>query len=597
MADPIESLRSLASSGAVTSGTTLDQTAKTLTIRDADSSGSSSSGAESHDATTKYDLILPGGKTLSYPLGALYLLLIQKPSDSYVTYRSSCKKLGVEAVKVTEKKDVVAYFFGSAEAAAAAAASGDKAVEQEADEKDDKLDRDRDRDRDRRRRDKDSKEERRSGSRRDGKESSSARKERKRREAEAAAEAAAELRRSKKEKARAGMTNEQLMEGLDVVVDKRDGALGGELDKDEDGDDNAAGGAGGAAGDKDHDSVAALDDEDEAVDSTAAAVTAEEEEAERRQHAAIIASLSSEGFEVRDLDDAAIDADRPTVERITSLEIPVGNSASVLRCGAGVGDARRDFSRVLDLYLDTVRAEKDAAGYSGSGGDRKRPSSSSLSSSGRKDPKRSRHGTSGGGGSSGAAGNGRTPAKKPRPPNGPPIIVVPNAMTSPITLVNAADFFGSAQFVPRDVALKKAGGNASQLRKRGASVTVTHKVAPRLGGGEIEFEIVDNPSTKLQSPRDWDRVVAVVAQGAEWQFKSWQYSRPVDLFGRCFGFYIGIEGAPVPKELLQWNVKLGKVNRDKRGLDSVTYADFWNGLSEWMHVHKPEYLKMQQEEA
>lgn len=95
---------------------------------------------------------------------------------------------------------------------------------------------------------------------------------------------------------------------------------------------------------------------------------------------------------------------------------------------------------------------------------------------------------------------------------------------------------------------------------------------------------------KLKHSADWDRIVAVIPQGAEWQFKGWKYTQPVDIFSRTFGFYIGYEGAPVPKEVLNWNVKLNNVHRDKRGLDSVTFSNFWNSLDEWIAVHKPEYL-------
>ena len=172
---------------------------------------------------------------------------------------------------------------------------------------------------------------------------------------------------------------------------------------------------------------------------------------------------------------------------------------------------------------------------------------------------------------------------------GKPIIIVPNAMTSPITLINALQFFQHSKFEPRDIAIK------NQTGPKQSSLFVKRNVASRLGGGEVEYEIIDNPSRKLKSPADWDRVVAVIAQGAAWQFKGWGMVRgreatPVDIFSHSFGYYIGIEGAPVPKELLGWNVKKGNLSRDKRGLDSVVYANFWNNLDEWMSVHKRHYL-------
>ena len=46
----------------------------------------------------------------------------------------------------------------------------------------------------------------------------------------------------------------------------------------------------------------------------------------------------------------------------------------------------------------------------------------------------------------------------------------------------------------------------------------------------------------------------------------------------------------MPPDLKGWAVKNAFVNRDKRGLDQVAYASFWNGLDEWMRVRKPELL-------
>jgi parafibromin len=159
--------------------------------------------------------------------------------------------------------------------------------------------------------------------------------------------------------------------------------------------------------------------------------------------------------------------------------------------------------------------------------------------------------------------------KSDKKPVGKPLILIPNAMTSPITMINAKEFFGSAKFIPRDVQLKNG------VRKL-PSVTFSRRIAGRLGGHMVEYEVMDNPTTRLK-PHEWDRVVAVIPQGAAWQFKGWRYSNPVDIFNKSYGFYIGIEKTPIPKDLTGWRVKKGWLNRDKRSLDSVTHASFWNG--------------------
>ena len=193
---------------------------------------------------------------------------------------------------------------------------------------------------------------------------------------------------------------------------------------------------------------------------------------------------------------------------------------------------------------------------------------------------------------------------KPRPKVlGKPIIIVPNAMTSPITLINASLFFEKSTYQSRDSLVKQD----PSARQPSGMVPISRRISPRLGGGLVSYEIIDNPTMKL-SKDDWDRVVAVIAQGASWQFKGWKMRgttntttngsssdiSPVDVFSRCYGFYIGFEGSPVPQEVMGWNVKKGMLSKDKRGMDSVVAASFWHGLDEWMSVHKPEYVPLEE---
>ena len=252
-------------------------------------------------------------------------------------------------------------------------------------------------------------------------------------------------------------------------------------------------------------------------------------------------ALSAEGFDVTP---ELLEQSRPALDLIVPLEIPVGNSASILRPATAVD---RNFNRVLELYNETIK-----------------PSSSSKK--GKPHPKPN----------SQQQDRSFLVGKKP-------VIVLPKGMSTPITMANAYEFFANAKFVPRDASRK--------VQK--PPTTFTRKVATRLGGGVMEYELMDNPTTKLgKDAAEWQRIVAVIALGASWQFADWpgQYKEPVHLFGRTYGFYIGMEGDKVPAELEGWAVRKGKLNRDKRGMDSVCYASFWNGLDEWMAIHKPEML-------
>lgn len=247
-------------------------------------------------------------------------------------------------------------------------------------------------------------------------------------------------------------------------------------------------------------------------------------------------ALSAEGF------DLTPELIKESISNIVSLELPVGNSASILRPAPN-----RDFQRVLELYMETEKK------------------------------------------------------KKPQPPTTPkrahlvgkrPIIIIPKAMTSPVTMWNAHEFLANAKFVPRDIMIKKGATKAT------LQTIVRHKMDQRRGGGTLEFELMDNPTTKLGSNmNEWDRVVAVLSLGAGWQFADWPrgYKTPVDLFEKTFGFYIGLEGNKLPTDLSKWAVKTGFLSRDKRGLDSVCYANFWDGLEDRMVTKKPELLPQKEE--
>ncbi|CAJ1959320.1 unnamed protein product [Cylindrotheca closterium] len=265
----------------------------------------------------------------------------------------------------------------------------------------------------------------------------------------------------------------------------------------------------------------------------------EKKEAEQSE---LYQALSPEGFEVTpDL----LQENSEICQSIQANEIPVGNSASILK-----GSTEKDLSPVLKLYLDTMQPSKKMAAKQARIQDKAKRS------------------------------------WRPYLVGKKPVIILPKGMTSPLTMTNAHEFFGKSLFVPRDVMMKR-GASA-----RNAPTTFSRKLSQRLGGGMVEYELMDNPKSKLPTAKDWERVVAVVALGHGWQFKDWPgiYSNPVHLFAKTFGFYVGMEGAKIPQEIPQWSVVRQTLNRDKRGLDSVTYASFWNGLEEFMTIHKPEML-------
>ena len=437
--------------------------------------------------------VVRGDKSCRYSVGSIVLQLLDV-NQSLLAYRKACKKHRVkDAVKASDKTDVLAFFSaaGGEAVVAAAAPAADPAPAAAAPPRaasssappppSGGRDRDRERHHDRKRH--------RSSSERDKHRRDS--KKRDHRSRSSSRHASTDHRREKTHKA---IDPKMLFSNLSVVVAKRE-------------------------------------------------IKAKRDAEQAKLHDA----LSTEGF--GSVPPEALAAAH--AKDWMSHEIPVGNSASILKAGAG-----KDLSEFLKLYNDVMSAK-------------------SSSSSGR-------------GSSSGAASaNGKHKSWRSYLVKQKPIIVLPKGMTAPITLVNGHRFLGESRFVPRDTMQKEL-----RRTRQAPKTSFKRKVHARLGGRELEYELMDNPRSKLHTRKDWDRVVAVVALGQAWQFKDWPdfYSNPVTLFEKVFGFYIGMEGDNVSKELLGWQVTRAKLNRDKRGLDSVAYASFWNALDNWMAIHKPELL-------
>jgi parafibromin len=437
-------------------------------------------------------------KSCQYTLVSLYLQ-IRDADQKVMDYRNACKQYNVsDPVKTLDKALVVSYFLGSTDSTSApmdmedaapenAAATTEKSVSLAVD--DDTALADSQQRLDAHRKHKEDRKREKERHARDKHARDKHHKHKSRRD-KPSHEAAAK----KKPKL---VTNEELFSNLNVVVDKRQ------------------------------------------VGATTSIVTLDANDDD-----ALTRALSADGFVVTP---ELLEASRDATRRIVSHEIPMGNSASILRAA----NPRRNLSRVLELFNE---AWNPASAHNKRGG---RP----------------------------------RPPPPPMPGTGPktylmgkkPVIVVPKSMTAPLTLMNAHAFFAQAQFVPRQVSIQQLGPQRTPL------TTFTRTI----GGMPLEYEIVDNPTTKLgPNPKEWERIVAVVVLGQSWQFKDWlgKYSDPTFLFAHSFGFFVRMEGDKIPPDIPQWAVKQAQLNRDKRSLDSVTFAHFWNGLDEWMSVHKRELL-------
>lgn len=112
---------------------------------------------------------------------------------------------------------------------------------------------------------------------------------------------------------------------------------------------------------------------------------------------------------------------------------------------------------------------------------------------------------------------------------GVPIILVPSAFQTLITIYNVKEFLEDGVYIPTDVKAKQMKGPKPDC------VTVQKKFSRDRDRVVTAYEVRDKPSAL--KAEDWDRVVAVFVLGKEWQFKDWPFKDHVEIFNKSeFGF-------------------------------------------------------------
>uniref|UniRef100_A0AAQ5WWV0 Parafibromin n=1 Tax=Amphiprion ocellaris TaxID=80972 RepID=A0AAQ5WWV0_AMPOC len=167
-----------------------------------------------------------------------------------------------------------------------------------------------------------------------------------------------------------------------------------------------------------------------------------------------------------------------------------------------------------------------------------------------------------------------------------PIIIIPAATTSLITMLNAKDLLQDLKFVTSEE--KKKQGlqrdnevllqrRKDQIQPGGTTLSVT-----------VPYRIIDQP-LKL-GPQDWDRVVAVFVQGPAWQFKGWPWllpdGSPVDIFAKIRAFHLKYDEAKTDPNVQKWDVTVLELSRHRRHLDRPVFLRFWETLDRYMVKHK-----------
>ncbi|KAI3718012.1 hypothetical protein L1987_69989 [Smallanthus sonchifolius] len=159
--------------------------------------------------------------------------------------------------------------------------------------------------------------------------------------------------------------------------------------------------------------------------------------------------------------------------------------------------------------------------------------------------------------------------------DGVPIILVPSASQTLITIYNVKEFLEDGVFIPTDVKMKQMKGPKPEC------VTVLKKFSSR-DRVVTAYEVRDKPS--VLKAEEWGRVVAVFVLGKEWQFKDWPFKDHVEIFNKILGFYMRFEDDSVEsaKIVKQWNVKIISISKNKRHQDRAAALDVWDRLEEFV---------------
>lgn len=156
-----------------------------------------------------------------------------------------------------------------------------------------------------------------------------------------------------------------------------------------------------------------------------------------------------------------------------------------------------------------------------------------------------------------------------------PIIIIPAAPTSLITMYNARDILQELSFVTSQE--KQASG------VRRENEILIHR--QKSDGRSVPYRVIDQPN-KLQ-PEEWNRVVAVFVQGQTWQFKGWPIgSDPAVIFSLVKGFHLKYTSMPLDANVAKWNVRV--INLDqRRHLDKANFQQIWDQLDKHIAKCKP----------
>lgn len=126
----------------------------------------------------------------------------------------------------------------------------------------------------------------------------------------------------------------------------------------------------------------------------------------------------------------------------------------------------------------------------------------------------------------------------------------------------------------------------------GLNILHVNRVMPSIDPTRpFRFILVESPDNF--KPDYWNRVVAVFTTGQAWQFKSYKWTHPADLFSHALGVYVGWRNELLPDTVKGWGrgvLSAGiDIYRDgqttqQRWRDRETVEEIWSAIEASMRA-------------
>lgn len=181
-----------------------------------------------------------------------------------------------------------------------------------------------------------------------------------------------------------------------------------------------------------------------------------------------------------------------------------------------------------------------------------------------------------------------------------PIILLSPSASSLIRMSNVRSFLQDGVFVPPDhPTLSMPSSNilyiSRPLRMNADPSSSSSRAVSSQGSSRRPTRFILVDSTANFRPDYWNRLVAVFTTGQTWQFKSYKWSSPPELFKHASGIYVGWRGEDIPREVRGWGrgVQSFSVERwDEKGgvhgagrwRDREVVEGIWTAIEEGMKL-------------